>query len=341
VFGSGLLCAPFAAMELTVVAAFAPDVQSRVTLFMNKVSHGNLERFAEAARKPAAEGDVALNLASGDLDLVKNVADCLVAHSLWSGLKRSSTAVALADILLALDGPSPSSASEGPPSLSSFVVDAVLRDMGTQFSQRYEDCEDKAKEDQAVRVRESANAVARSVGQLFNKGLCPFVKFDFILQGISQDNALLKLDAAAYPEAEPRTPGLPQCLLLSGRVTASQPRVSETVAEFKDRLARDLGMGPSTFFFLMAGGEPQPHEEMKDLGEVELQVMVRPPVLKEEYRVEAVCILLTEAAATLQATEHGRALLCREMQRLGKLKRGLSKRYQFMIRDLEDLVASL
>ena len=34
-----------------------------------------------------------------------------------------------------------------------------------------------------------------------------------------------------------------------------------------------------------------------------------------------------------QATEHGRALLCREMQRLGKLKRGLSKRYQFMIRD--------
>ena len=29
--------------------------------------------------------------------------------------------------------------------------------------------------------------------------------------------------------------------------------------------------------------------------------MVRPPVLKEEYRVEAVCILLTEAAATLQA----------------------------------------
>ena len=72
-FGSGLLCAPFAAMELTVVAAFAPDVQSRVTLFMNKVSHGNLERFAEAARKPAAEGDVALNLASGDLDLVKNV----------------------------------------------------------------------------------------------------------------------------------------------------------------------------------------------------------------------------------------------------------------------------
>ncbi|CAE7261915.1 unnamed protein product [Symbiodinium sp. CCMP2456] len=327
--------------QIAVVDFAAMDVQSRVTLFMNKVSHGNLERFAEAARKPAAEGDVAMNLASGDVDLVKHVADCIVAHSLWSGLKHSSTAVALADILLALDSPSPPSASEKTPSLSSFVVDAVLRDMGRQFSQRYEDCEEKAKEDLAVRVKESAKAVARSVGQLFNKGLCPFVKFDLILQGISHENAWLKQDAAAYPEAEPCTPGLPQCVLLSGRVTASQPRVSETVAEFKDRLASDLGVGPSTFFFLMAGGEPQPHEEMKDLGQVELQVMVRPPVLKEEYRVEAVCILLTEVAATLQATEHGKALLCREMQRLGKLKQGLSKRYQFMIKDLEDLVASV
>ena len=114
--------------------------------------------------------------------------------------------------------------------------------------------------------------------------------------------------------------------------------------------------------------------------------MVRTPVLKEEYRVEAVCILLTEVAATLQAetldgfrfkvqgrdedrviklplasptlnpqsqdtlivctasvdsayyweseaTEHGKAVLCRELQRLGKLKKGLGKRYQFMIGD--------
>ncbi|CAE6952089.1 unnamed protein product [Symbiodinium sp. CCMP2592] len=315
-------------MELTAVAELAPiDVQSRVTRFMNKVSHGNLQRFAEVAQKPAAEGEVAMNLASGDLDLIKTVAECIVAHSIWSGFKRSESAVALADILLALDTPS----------LSSFVVDAVLRDMGGHFAQPCTD-DEKAKEEQASRVKESAKAVARDVGQLFSKGLCPFVKFDLILQGISHWNALSKQDATSSPEAEHCAPGLPQCVLLSGRTAVSQPRISETVAEFKDRLASDLGIGPSTFFFLMAGREPQPHAEMKDLGEVELQVMVRTPVLKEEYRVEAVCILLTEVAATLQATEHGKDLLCRELQRLGKLKKGLGKRYQFMIKDLEDLV---
>ena len=266
-FGSGsVVSAPFAAMEQTAVVALAPmDVQSRVTLFMNKVSHGNLERFAEVAQKPSAEGEVAMNLASGDLDLIKNVADCIVAHSIWSGFKRSSSAVALADILLALDRPG----AHGPPSLSSFVVDAVLRDMGGHFAQPCEDCDEKAKEEQASRVKESAKAVARDVGQLFTKDLCPFVKFDLILQGISHGNALSKQDATSCPEAEHCAPGLPQCVLLSGRMTDSQPRIGETVAEFKDRLARDLGIGPSTFFFLMAGREPQPHAEMKDLGEVE------------------------------------------------------------------------
>ena len=248
------------------------DLHSRVTLFLNKVSQRNVQRLAEEAWRPESDGELAMNLGSGDPDVFRCVADSIVAHSLWSGLKHSTkSSQSLADVIVALD----SCAAKGTDtptsletlSLSSCVIDAVTRGIWIQLSQP---CGDVFEEQHALKVRECAKAVARLVGQLFSHGCCPLEKFQTILAGISR-HGIVTGEATELPQEPERCiPGLPQCALLSGRLTRAQPRSGETVADFKDRLATELQLGPAAFFFLAGGREPRLDEEVSELGDVEL-----------------------------------------------------------------------
>ena len=201
------------------------DLQSRVTLFMNKVSPTNIGRFVEEAR--STDGELAMGLGNSDDNVYRMVANCILTHSVWSGMKRSSAAaLTVADVILALD----SSASEGAhaagtPTLTSCVIDSVMLNMLEHFLLAGEG----DRENQLLKARECAKGVARLIGQLFKAGLCPFPKFEAILERLSRQNIFASEAAESLLEEEPHVSGLPQCVLLSGRMTKVQPRVGESM----------------------------------------------------------------------------------------------------------------
>jgi len=129
--------------------------------------------------------------------------------------------------------------------------------------------------------------------------------------------------------------GLPQRVtMLSGRSPATQPVQGESLCTYRERLARELRVPPFLIELLAGDFLVDISTNLEDVDVAELRALVRQLQIKEEYRIEAVCILLVSSMNAFRRTEEGWNLLKQVVDRLDAVRVGLPKRAQFMIMDL-------
>jgi len=175
--------------------------------------------------------------------------------------------------------------------------------------------------------------------------ICKFVASLFHLQAYSVEDLRGFLQClgvlntvAAVANATPEQREMPTVSMLSGNFPSAQPACGETMADWRERLAQELKFPPDRLG-LLAGDAEVPADACLGDFEGSLQVLVRHVHIKEEYRIEAGCTLLSKAMPDLIKTTDGRDLLNIVVDQWQGLGQEIPKRAQFMIMDLKSQIA--
>jgi len=144
--------------------------------------------------------------------------------------------------------------------------------------------------------------------------------------------------AVAVASATPEQQVMPTVSMLSGNFPSAQPTSGETMADWRERLASEIKFPPDRLG-LLAGDAEVPADACLDDFQGSLQVIVRHVHIKEEYRIEAGCTLLSKASSDLITSADGRELLKVVVDHWEELGQEIPKRARFMIMDLKSAIA--
>lgn len=177
---------------------------------------------------------------------------------------------------------------------------------------------------------------------LFHVGAYAVEDLYTVLQRLGVLNKVTVREAATVAEASQASAleqqAMPMVSMLSGSCPSAQPANGETMADWRTRLACELEFPPDRLGLLAIDSEVPTDAYLADL-EGPLQIIVRHVHMKEEYRVEAACTLLSKVIPDLMASAPGADLLKVVFGHWETLEKKIPKRAQFMIMDLKSQVA--
>jgi hypothetical protein len=141
------------------------------------------------------------------------------------------------------------------------------------------------------------------------------------------------LDSASNNIACPDLGAKVRVSMLSGACPTTQPIHGETVRQYRQRLACELGVS-SDRVALLAGEALVSVDSCLDQTEGMLQLIIRDVSIAEEYRLEATKVLLLKAMPQLLASTFGKALLKQVLVYFDSIEEELPKRAKFMLMDI-------
>jgi hypothetical protein len=146
---------------------------------------------------------------------------------------------------------------------------------------------------------------------------------------------------ASSPQSFCRDSGIEEktrVAMLSGACPKTQPVDGETLLQYTDRLACELGM-PSQSLSLLAGDTLLPTDLCLDHVDGKLQLIIHRLTMPEEYRVEAIHTLFTKAMPHFRASNLGEDLIRQVFSHLDDIEDELPKRAKFMLMDMRSAYA--